>query len=109
MGDQKPRKQCAKCPWKVSVNPREIPNGYCETKHSALRSTIGGSPFARELHMMACHETAVGKELPCVGWLHNQLGVGNNIGLRLAVSAGRISARYELAGEQHERFEETLP
>lgn len=32
--------QCAKCPWKVSTNPNEIPDGYCETKHKVLEETI---------------------------------------------------------------------
>ena len=36
----KPRKQCKKCPWRVSTNPREIPGGYCEKKHAALSKTI---------------------------------------------------------------------
>ncbi len=58
---------------------------------------------------MACHESHAGREKPCVGWLHQQLGVGNNIGLRLAVFSGRISADYETVGEQHERIEDTLP
>lgn len=106
-----PRKQCAKCPWKVDTDPNEIPNGYCPTKHGNLKGTIAdGMPnFGGTLRVMACHETTPGKELPCVGWLSNQLGPGNNIGLRWAVSAGRISADFELDGEQHERFEDTLP
>lgn len=105
------RRQCEKCPWKVDTDPNEIPNGYCEKKHAALKSTLadGLSSIGATLRMMACHETKVGKELPCVGWLANQLGPGNNIGLRLAVSAGRIDADFELDGEQHERFEDTLP
>lgn len=32
--------QCAKCPWKVSTNPHDISNGYCETKHKDLEETI---------------------------------------------------------------------
>lgn len=32
--------QCAKCPWRVDVDPHDIPNGYCEVKHRALESTI---------------------------------------------------------------------
>jgi hypothetical protein len=107
----KPRKQCAKCPWKVGTDPNEIPNGYCERKHAALQSTIksGLASIGNTLRMMACHETKAGKELPCVGWLANQLGPGNNIGLRMAVGAGRVSANFELDGEQHERLEDTLP
>ena len=110
---KRPRRQCAKCPWKTSTDPHDIPNGYCETKHQALRSSIAEpaslAGVGGALRVFACHETKAGKELPCVGWLANQLGPGNNIGLRLAVATGRISADFELDGEQHERFEDTLP
>ena len=33
-------KQCAKCPWKVSTDPHDIPGGYCEIKHANLSNTI---------------------------------------------------------------------
>lgn len=105
----KPRKQCAKCPWKVSVNPREIPDGYCEIKHAALKDTIAGveqSLLAPVLRIMACHEA---HKKPCVGWLINQLGLGNNIALRLAVAKGQIDACVEIDGPQHSCFEDTLP
>jgi hypothetical protein len=55
---------------------------------------------------MACHET---HEEPCVGWLAHQLGPGNNLGLRLAVSRGQISADVVVDGDQHPNFESTLP
>ena len=61
------------------------------------------------LRMMACHESAVGREMPCVGWLHQQLGVGNNLALRLAVMRGKVDGDVETVGPQHERFEDTLP
>jgi len=113
MVSKKPRKQCAKCPWKVSTNPHDIPNGYCETQHAALSSTVATPGDLRGLgapvHMMACHETEVGKELPCVGWLDHQLGAGNNLGLRLAVIQGRIDGNVEVEGEQHPTLEDTLP
>lgn len=113
MADGKPRKQCAKCPWKVSTNPRDIPGDYCEVQHAALRRTIAeeGSlaGLGGSLRIMACHETPEGRELPCVGWLAHQLGEGNNIALRLAVIKGRIDADIETVGEQHRRFEDTLP
>lgn len=105
----RPRRQCAKCPWKKSTDPRTIPNGYCERKHAALKKTIadpGTINIGRQLHLMACHET---EKRPCVGWLAHQLGDGNNIALRLAVSTGRIDANFETVGEQHARFEDTLP
>lgn len=108
------RKQCSKCPWRKSSNPREIPGGYCETKHAALESTIANPGDITTIHattmrLMACHETRVGAELPCVGWLVHQLGPGNNIQLRYAVSRGRVDADVETVGPQHETLEDTLP
>ena len=105
------QKQCKKCPWLTSTNPRDIPNGYCEAMHAQLRGTIApeGTLTAGPLRMMACHESPVGKERPCVGWLAQQLGPGNNIALRLAVINKQVDGRFELIGEQHERFEDTLP
>lgn len=109
----KPRKQCAKCPWRVDVDPHDIPNGYCETKHAALKATIaepGSFCIATGgVRMMACHETKPGHERPCVGWIANQMGRGNNLALRMAAIAGRIDVNVETVGEQHERFEDTLP
>jgi hypothetical protein len=57
---------------------------------------------------MACHESAVGKERECVGWVLNQLGPGNNIGLRIRAMDGRYND-FRAAGPQRERFEDTLP
>lgn len=107
----KPQRQCRKCPWRTDVDPNDIPNGYCSTKHRGLADTIAapGVPSQGALKLMACHESPIGRERVCVGWLHNQLGVGNNIGMRLAVHSKRVSANYELVGPQHERFEDTLP
>ncbi len=106
------RKQCAKCPWKVDVDPHDIPNGYCAMKHAALENTIaepGRIGIGPELHMMACHETEPGKELFCIGWFDHQINEGNNIGLRMACAAGRIDYDVETVGPQHQRFEDTLP
>lgn len=110
---RRPRIQCKACPWKQTTDPHDIPNGYCELKHQRLASTIAepGSVanLYSSLHIMACHETGPGRELPCVGWLVHQLGLGNNIPLRLAVISGRINANVETVGPQHETFEATLP
>lgn len=105
------RKQCKACPWRKDVVPdRDIPNGYCATKHAALKSTIAepGSLFAGKLRIMACHESAIGRELVCIGWLDNQLGPGNNLALRWLYSSGRFG-RFETVGEQHDCLEDTLP
>ena len=108
------RKQCKKCPWRKDVDPNDIPGGYCVERHKALKNTIAEPASMHRamrggLHMMACHETPPGDEKPCVGWLWHQLGVGNNIALRMRVMAGQIDGDIEVVGEQHERFEDTLP
>jgi len=109
-----PRKQCKKCPWKTATRPHDIPGGYCETKHRALSTTIAEPGTLRphelrEFRLMACHETPPANELPCVGWLANQLGPGNNLTLRLAVILGRVDGNVQTIGEQHESFEDTRP
>lgn len=110
---KKPRRQCAKCPWRKDVDPNDIPNGYCVDKHRALERTIakeGDLSALKEgvLRMMACHESKPGRERACVGWVANQLGPGNNIMLRLRMLAGDV-APPRTVGEQHETFEDTLP
>lgn len=106
------RKQCSKCPWKVTTDPYDIPNGYSSKLHRGLKKTIA-KPEARGMYggleIMACHETNKGEELPCVGWLVHQMGPGNNIGLRFAVIQKRIDGNVETVGPQHQRFEDTLP
>ncbi len=61
------------------------------------------------MRIMACHESRPKKNVPCAGWLSNQLGQGNNLGLRLAVLAGRVSVDLVVEGDQHATLEETLP
>lgn len=103
------RRQCKLCPWKVSTDPRDIPNGYDAEKHARLRRTIAEPGVLGALRVMACHQTSVGRDLPCVGWMANQLDRGNNIALRLAVRSHRLSDDVELDGPQRVTFEETLP
>lgn len=103
--------QCKKCPWRVDVDPHDIPNGYCETKHAGLASTIAKpadleSLTADSMHVMACHET---HDAHCIGWLSNQLGVGNNIALRLRARTCENIEKMRVVGAQHPNFEATLP
>lgn len=99
--------QCAKCPWKVTTDPHTIPNGYSEVKHAALAGTIAepGS-LCDSGRAMACHEM---HETHCVGWLVHQIGPGNNIGLRIRMMDCENAREIRTVGEQHERFEDTLP
>lgn len=99
--------QCQKCPWLVGVDPFDIPDGYDPEKHLALEKTIakpGSMGFGGSA--MACHET---HDAHCIGWLSNQLGPGNNIGLRIRMISCENASKIRLRGEQHERFEDTLP
>lgn len=103
--------QCAKCPWRVGVNPHEIPDGYDAAKHRDLADTIAqpgdlSGLASGILRVMACHET---DDAHCVGWLHHQLGEGNNIALRLQMFSCTNANRLRVIGAQHERFEDTLP
>lgn len=107
-----PLKQCKTCPWRVGARPeRDIPAGYSVKKHRALAQTIADGTATLQLgalRVMACHCSPVGAERPCAGWLNHQVGVGNNIGARLAVMTGRMPPP-EADGPQHARFEDTLP
>lgn len=102
--------QCANCPWKVSSDITKIPN-YDPKLHQKLSDTIaepGIIPTGNNMKMMACHNSTESNDLECVGWLHNQLGVGNNIGLRLLI-CGYSNARYiKVSGKQHTTFDETM-
>lgn len=103
-------KQCKACPWRKDVVPdRDIPGGYCPTKHENLASTIAVPGSLQSTgRVMACHESKVGRERECVGWVVHQLGPGNNIMLRLSARDGRYN-KLETVGPQHQRFEDTLP
>ena len=106
--------QCKACPWRKGVKPaRDIPGGYCETKHRNLKSTIavpGDLRFINggPMRAMACHESTGGNERECVGWVLQQLGPGNNIGLRMLAMDERYRD-FRTVGPQHDRFEDTLP
>jgi len=105
-------KQCKGCPWKVTTDPHDIPGGYSVAKHKALARTIakpGAIDLSQGLRSMACHESAPGREVHCVGWIANQIGPGNNIALRLHLRDCENASEIELDGVQHECFQDTLP
>lgn len=117
------RVQCKGCPWKRSTVPaRDIPT-YDEQKHRDLECTIAAPADAQALldmldargddvrafglRAMACHESPVGRETLCVGWVMHQLGPGNNLLLRFIARDGRFRG-YRTVGEQCESLEETI-
>ena len=100
--------QCPKCPWRKVTDPRTIP-GYVESMHRGLENTIARRAelsAAPGMHVMVCHESA---DALCVGWVSQQCGPGNNVPLRLRMLSCENRAALELLGEQHDRFEDTLP
>ena len=107
-------KQCEKCPWRKDVDPLDIPGGYTVEKHHKLASIITapgdmGTIFAPTMQVMACHETTGGDEAHCLGWLMQQLGPGNNLGLRMSMRNCENIGDVELVGDQHETLEDTFP
>lgn len=107
--------QCKTCPWKVETVPEaDIPNYDGELAKGLTRTLATGmeSLFSvlagEQQRSMSCHYSKPGAEIHCAGWLHNQLGPGNNLGLRMRVMHGEVPMP-EVSGEQHERYEDTLP
>ena len=86
---------------------------YCEVKHENLKETIAEESsldfIGRGMKAMACHYSNGSDEMYCVGWLNHQLGVGNNIGLRIKMMSCENIRDLKVYGKQHERFEDTLP
>ncbi len=98
------QKQCKTCPWKQSVVPsRDVPR-YNRAQHEKLAHDMQQGGHQR---IMACHKTNEGKERPCVGWLYNQLGPGNNIPLRLKVRGQKFTLDLD-TDDQHATFAESL-
>lgn len=110
--DDKPKEihQCRTCPWRVDCDPMtDIPN-YVPGLHHKLDNTIRSgleTLGCKTMRVMACHYSKPGEEFPCAGWLSNQIGPGNNLGVRLRVMTGQMPVPV-VDGEQYETFEETL-
>jgi hypothetical protein len=99
-------KQCRNCPWRKDSNLSKIP-GYKRDKHAALKKTISdGSLNISTLNIMACHESTEEDSQHCIGWVANQVGGGNNIGLRIAMMRCDQAKDIETFGEQFKTFEE---
>ena len=100
-------KQCKTCPWRVAVKPsRDVPDydpGIYERMQSTLRSGIDAM-FERVRVVMECHNGKRGAKRACAGWLHHQIGIGNNLGVRLSVMTGRLPVP-KVSGPQHETFD----
>lgn len=104
-------KQCKYCPWKKDADLTKIPN-YDPIQHQQLEKTIVAEQYEaiyKPIQAMACHCSTQKKQTFCVGWLHNQLGAGNNITLRLKMRNYQNISDLKISGEQYQTFNETLP
>ncbi len=103
-------KQCKTCPWKKSVTVADIPNYSLET-HEDLWDTIADETGnadriqSKSISTMTCHKSI---KSMCVGWIHNQLGTGNNIPLRVQMTFYSNVKEIEIDGEQKKSFGETF-
>ena len=104
-------KQCAKCPFKVTTNPSvDIPN-YNKNKHCNLENTISKDTYNLEggsFASMACHESTEKEPYHCIGWLHHQLGAGNNVRLRFRMFFCENAKDIRVFGKQHISFNDTI-
>ncbi|MCU0547274.1 MAG: DUF6283 family protein [Oscillatoriaceae cyanobacterium Prado104] len=110
----KQTKQCKTCPWRAGATVADIPN-YSIEQHQSLRNTIAidgdisGIGRYYKIHKMACHQPTNNDEpYECVGWLHNQLGIGNNIPLRISMAHCENAKDIQVTGQQKKHFEETF-
>lgn len=102
--------QCPKCPWRKDTDPFDIPNYDPDLHREQLVKTIADPGSLRDTgRAMSCHEHDSAEGVHCVGWLVNQLGPGNNIPLRMAMRSCTNARAIKVSGDQHERFEDTLP
>ena len=102
-------RQCDNCPWLKGSSTQSIPN-YSESQHHNLRDTIATDTRIEtgDLRVMSCHKSQEPNNAHCIGWLHNQLGVGNNIGLRLMAMRCQNINEIALAGDQVDLFDDTF-
>lgn len=101
-------RQCKSCPWIRGSKTEDIPN-YDAKLHRELSETIQGLELDMEsLRIMACHFSELGEEETCVGWMHNQLGEGNNLALRIKALSEQWDHDYNLVGDQVDNFDETF-
>lgn len=110
--------QCPTCPWVKGHSLSDIP-GYDRAQHLNLSNTISTSdvnaqvealhnPSDEPRRIMQCHYAAEGEPRYCIGWLHNQITIGNNLEMRVRVMHCTNLEQITLAGEQVDSFEQTL-
>jgi Family of unknown function (DUF6283) len=98
--------QCSNCPWRRDSDLANI-KGYERDLHVSLESTISEGDL-KQTSVMACHESIDPFPDPCIGWLSNQLGEGNNLWLRIRMLKCENIDELQTYGSQCRNFQETL-
>lgn len=99
----------------MDADPADIPDGFNYETHRRLGADIQRTATRlgsnMELHMMACHDTPANtpREKPCIGWIANQMGPGNNIVLRLRAISDPKFGDIRTIGKQRTSYAEILP
>ena len=107
-----PALPCPTCPWRLDQDARSIPNFSLDLAEK-LAATC---PDARNMGpdfgaaLFACHQSKVGAEVPCAGWLAT---VGHrHPSVRLSVSRGELNADRLVPGAHwpalHEGYDQVL-
>ncbi|MCW3587367.1 DUF6283 family protein [Burkholderia cenocepacia] len=100
---------CPSCPWRVDQDASDIPN-FDLSLAEALAPT---SPDARGMGpdfgapMFACHQSKMGGEIPCAGWLA-QVG-HRHPGVRLSIRMGRIKPEAVQPGDDWPKLHSSYP
>lgn len=89
------RTPCRSCPWRVGSSADAIP-GFSPQRAEDLRATCERSQGLGTA-MFACHQSRVGEEIVCAGWLavHGR----ESIAVRIAVLEGRVPVQALDPGE----------
>lgn len=97
-------KQCDSCPWKKGIMPEDITQGFDLEYYQGVREQFQASGLEsihKQHKQMACHMHPDSNPTPCVGWLINQAGIGNNLFIRLQLMQVENSCDLQVDGEQH--------
>lgn len=104
--------QCKTCPFNADSSTDSIP-GYDSGKHDALGEItleedheIDYSKLEKPIKIMACHGR---DEQACIGWVKNQLDVGNVL-VRISMCLGSLQSLefpLKMQGRQVKSFDET--
>lgn len=100
------RKPCLSCPWRVDAHAQDIPNFSLDLAENLTHTCDGEltSPI------FACHQSRIGEEIVCAGWLARY--GWDSIPIRLRMVRGEMGPEGLDPGEDwpelHKTFEEMI-